>query len=47
MRGDRIPAKVLSARIIPRVDMGLRERLKLDNSIQSLGLITCDSDDVG
>ena len=47
MRGDRIPAKVLAARIIPRVDMGLRERLKLDKSIQSLGLITCDSDDVG
>ena len=47
MLGDRIPAKVLSARLIPRVDIGLRERLKLDKSIQSLGLITCDSDDVG
>ena len=47
MRGDRIPARVLAARIIPLVDMGLRERLKLDKSIQSLGLITCDSDDVG
>ena len=47
MQGDRVPAKVLAARIIPRVDSGLRERLKLDRSIQSLGLITCDSDDVG
>ena len=42
-----MPAKVLAVRLIPRVDGGLRERLKLDMHVQSLGLITCDSDDVG
>ena len=42
-----MPAKVLAVRLIPRVDSGLRERLKLDARVQSLGLITCDSDDVG
>ena len=42
-----MPAKVLAVRLIPRVDAGLRERLKLDARIHSLGLITCDSDDVG
>lgn len=47
MLGDRIPAKVLSMRLIPHVDAGLKARLQLDDSIRSLGLITCDSDDVG
>ena len=47
MQGDRMPAKVLAVRLIPRVDDGLRERLKLRPSVRSLGLITCDSDDVG
>jgi len=42
-----MPAKVLAVRLIPRVDDGLRERFKLDRSAHSLGLITCDSDDVG
>ena len=42
-----MPAKVLAVRLIPRVDMGLRERFKLDTRIQSLGLISCDCDDVG
>ena len=42
-----MPARVLAVRLIPRVDAGLRERLKLDARIHSLGLITCDSDDVG
>ena len=47
MQGDRVPAKVLAVRMIPRVDAGLRERLQLDPQVHSLGLITCDSDDVG
>lgn len=47
MQGDRMPAKVLSMRLIPRLDAGLRARLKLDERVRSLGLITCDSDDVG
>ncbi len=42
-----MPAKVLAVRLIPRVDAGLRDRLGLDSSVRSLGLITCDSDDVG
>ncbi len=42
-----MPAKVLAVRLIPRVDEGLRERFKLDARAQSLGLLTCDSDDVG
>lgn len=47
MRGDRMPAAVLSMRLIPRVDPALRARLGLDASQQAVGLITCDSDDVG
>ena len=47
MRGDLMRATVLSMRLIPRVDDGLKERLKLDNSVQAIGLLTCDSDDVG
>ena len=27
MRGDRMPARVLAMRLIPRVDTGLRDRL--------------------
>ena len=42
-----MPAKVLAVRLIPRVDAGLRERLKRAPTVTSLGLITCDSDDVG
>ena len=42
-----MPATVLAVRLIPRVDAGLRERLKLGPEVHSLGLITCDSDDVG
>lgn len=47
MLHDRIPAKVLSMRLIPRVDQGLKNQLKLSESVKSLGLISCDSDDVG
>lgn len=42
-----MPAKVLAVRLIPRVDAGLREQMKLGPEVRSLGLITCDSDDVG
>lgn len=47
MLGDRMPARVLAVRIIPQVDSALKERLKLSKRVHSLGLITCDSDDVG
>lgn len=47
MRGDRMRASVLAVRIIPRVDAGLKAKLDLPPDAQSIGLITCDSDDVG
>ena len=47
MRGDRIRSKVLAVRVIPQADAGLIARLNLTMETLSLGLITCDSDDVG
>jgi ethanolamine utilization protein EutL len=47
MRGDRIQAKVLALRVIPQADAGLLMRLNLPKETPSIGLITCDSDDVG
>ncbi len=47
MRGDPIRARVLAARIIPQADTALRQRLLLTERERSIGLITCDSDDVG
>ena len=47
MRGEPIRAKVLALRLIPRADAALREKLHLAGRELSLGLITCDSDDVG
>lgn len=47
MRGDRIRSRVLAVRVIPQADAGLIARLNLTMETPSLGLITCDSDDVG
>ena len=47
MRGDPIPAKVLSIRLIPNLEASVRERLGLALNERSVGLLTCDSDDVG
>lgn len=47
MRGDRIPATVLSIRVIPNLEPELRQRLALPKNARSVGLLTCDSDDVG
>ncbi len=47
MRGDRIQAKVLAVRVIPQADAGLISRLNLPKETSSIGLITCDCDDVG
>lgn len=47
MRGDRMRASVLAVRIIPHADAALRKRLNLPPGHTSLGLLTCDSDDVG
>ena len=45
MTGEPIPVKVLSVQIIPNVDRGLWEKLKLTDEMRSLGLITTDCDD--
>ena len=47
MKGDPIPAKVLSARIIPNADPYLRENLALPECHRSIAILTTDCDDVG
>jgi ethanolamine utilization protein EutL len=47
MRGDRMQSKVLAVRVIPKADAGLLARLNLPPEVPSIGLISCDSDDVG
>ena len=47
MRGAPIRSRVLARRLIPRADALLRQRLGLSAGELSIGLITCDSDDVG
>ncbi len=47
MTGDSIRAHVLSVQIIPAVDAGLAKKMALSPEIRSIGLVTCDSDDVG
>ena len=47
MRGDPLRAHVLACRIIPRLDEALHEKINLPPEAKALGLITCDSDDVG
>lgn len=46
MKNDPVKAHVLSVKIIPNVDSGLAESLKLQPDQKSLGLITADIDDV-
>lgn len=46
MVGDRIPARVLSVRIIPRTDPALLRALAVVEGHNSLGIITSDCDDV-
>lgn len=47
MRGDPIHANVLSCRLISNVAIALRAQLGLLEGEEAVGLITCDSDDVG
>lgn len=47
MLGDRLPSKVLSMRVIPSLNEELKAKLQLDSAVRSIGMITCDSDDVG
>jgi ethanolamine utilization protein EutL len=43
---DPIKANILSVRLIPNIDRGFAERLKLKPEQRSVGLITADIDDV-
>ncbi len=45
MKGDQIPVRVLSVRMIPQADDGLREALGLLPGERSLGILTTDCDD--
>ncbi|MGG1678074.1 ethanolamine utilization microcompartment protein EutL [Neobacillus sp. NRS-1170] len=47
MEVKKVPSLALASRIIPNVDTGLRESLKLPNHIKCLALVTSTSDDVG
>lgn len=47
MRGDRIPAKILSVQYLPHADPALLKGLRLIKGYGSLGILTVDSDDVG
>lgn len=47
MRLQRLPAQALASQLIPNVDEGLREALKVPDHVKSLGLVTSTSDDVG
>lgn len=46
MKGDIIKANILSAKIIPNVNIGLAKQLGLFENEKSVGLVTSDSDDV-
>ena len=46
MKGDRLPARVLSARLIANASPALCRALKLKKSYPSLALLSGDSDDV-
>ncbi|WP_088032079.1 ethanolamine utilization microcompartment protein EutL [Evansella clarkii] len=47
MKLEPLYAEILAARIIPKVDKGLADRLKLNENHRSLALFTVDMDDVG
>ena len=47
MEVTKVPALALASRIIPNVDKGLRNSLKLPDYIKSLAFVTSTSDDVG
>lgn len=47
MGNKAIRAAALAVRVIPNVDPGLVKPLKLKKSIRSLGMLTCNIDDVG
>jgi ethanolamine utilization protein EutL len=47
MIGDPLKAAILSMKIIPNVDPGLAKELEVPEGHHSVGLFTCDIDDVG
>ena len=46
MRGDKIPVRVLSTRLIPNADPMLLRKLEVPERLRSLALFTADCDDV-
>ena len=46
MQGDRIPVRILSAKILPNADAALLEKLNVPENHRSLGFFTADCDDV-
>ena len=47
MRYDPIKVNVLSVKVIPNVDEGMRKHLGIDEDHRAIGMITTDCDDVG
>ncbi|WP_300668688.1 ethanolamine utilization microcompartment protein EutL [Desulfoluna sp.] len=47
MKGDALKSKVLSVKMIPNVDQAMVGELTLPPEHRSLGMLTCDIDDVG
>ncbi len=47
MKGDALRAEVLSVKMIPNVNEELAKELNLTKDQRSIGMITCDIDDVG
>lgn len=46
MKGDRIPAKLLSLQEIPNAEQGLLEKLNVPKGYKSLGIVTTTIDDI-
>ena len=46
MRGDRLGASVLAAKMIPNVDEAMAKKLGMPKGWKSLGILTADADDV-
>jgi len=47
MKGDALKSKVLSVKMIPNVDQDMIRELSLPDGHRSVGMLTCDIDDVG
>lgn len=47
MKGDKLQASVLSIKVIPNLNADMARQLKIDPKYRSVGILTCDIDDVG